>query len=77
MCFSVNLWRTESVVSKLLQKLTGGYAIPYFTITPTFSICPVHGYIKGEHRFCPHCESEKKSRIEAEIKILEEKTQEV
>lgn len=66
-----------AAVSKLLQKLTGGYAIPYFTITPTFSICPVHGYIKGEHRFCPHCESEKKSRIEAEIKILEEKTQEV
>lgn len=63
-------------VSKLLQKITNNYAIPYVTITPTFSICPVHGYIKGEHRFCPHCESEERGRIEAEINILKANKQE-
>jgi len=62
-----------SAVSKLLQKITGGYSVPYVTITPTFSVCPVHGYLKGEHKTCPHCESEKRSRIEKEIKELETK----
>jgi anaerobic ribonucleoside-triphosphate reductase len=32
--------------------------MPYFTITPTFSICPKHGYISGEHYFCPKCDEE-------------------
>jgi len=30
------------------------YHLPYFTLTPTFSICPVHGYISGEHPYCPY-----------------------
>ncbi len=42
------------VVKLLVRKLAENYAIPYFTITPTFSICPVHGYIPGAHKFCPH-----------------------
>ena len=29
--------------------------MPYITITPTFSICPVHGYLAGEHHTCPRC----------------------
>ena len=29
--------------------------VPYFTLTPTFSICPTHGYINGEHAECPNC----------------------
>ncbi len=41
------------VVKLLVRKLAENYAIPYFTITPTFSICPVHGYIPGAHKFCP------------------------
>ena len=32
------------------------FRLPYITITPTFSICPVHGYISGEHEFCPKCD---------------------
>ncbi|HHJ64700.1 MAG TPA: ribonucleoside triphosphate reductase, partial [Aquifex aeolicus] len=31
------------------------YRIPYFTVTPTFSVCPTHGYISGEHETCPIC----------------------
>lgn len=38
---------------KLVRKIAENYHLPYFTITPTFSICPVHGYIRGEHHQCP------------------------
>ncbi len=38
----------------LVRKITENYHLPYFTITPTFSICPVHGYVAGEHNSCPH-----------------------
>ncbi|PLX66195.1 MAG: ribonucleoside triphosphate reductase [Denitrovibrio sp.] len=63
-------------VSKLVKKITDEYSIPYITITPTFSVCPTHGYLKGEHKNCPHCESEAKGRIEAEIRELEGITKE-
>ncbi len=35
------------------------FALPYITITPTFSICPVHGYLAGEHEFCPRCDEQR------------------
>ncbi|MCK4265068.1 ribonucleoside triphosphate reductase [Candidatus Babeliales bacterium] len=41
------------VAKKLVKTIAENYRLPYFTLTPTFSICPVHGYIKGEHRTCP------------------------
>ncbi len=44
-----------SAVKNLVKKVCENYQLPYFTITPTFSICPVHGYISGEHNVCPHC----------------------
>ena len=37
----------------LVRKVAENYELPYFSITPTFSICPKHGYISGEHEFCP------------------------
>jgi len=42
-------------VKKLIKKIFERFHIPYFTFTPTFSICPVHGYIPGEHFTCPKC----------------------
>ena len=39
----------------LVRKVMENYRIPYFTISPTFSVCPDHGYIRGEHRTCPTC----------------------
>jgi len=45
-------------VKKLVDKISASYHLPYFTITPTFSICPVHGYIAGEHEYCPKCDEE-------------------
>jgi ribonucleoside-triphosphate reductase len=41
-----------------VRKVAENYTLPYFSITPTFSICPKHGYIPGEHQFCPKCDAE-------------------
>jgi ribonucleoside-triphosphate reductase len=46
------------VTRQLVKKIAYNYKLPYFSITPTFSICPVHGYISGEHHTCPHDHSE-------------------
>ncbi|HEB01380.1 MAG TPA: ribonucleoside triphosphate reductase [Candidatus Portnoybacteria bacterium] len=40
---------------KLIKKVFEKYKLPYFTLTPTFSVCPHHGYITGEHFDCPKC----------------------
>jgi len=40
---------------ELVKKIANSFALPYFTITPTFSVCKQHGYIKGEHFKCPTC----------------------
>ncbi|MEW8384044.1 MAG: anaerobic ribonucleoside-triphosphate reductase, partial [Candidatus Thiodiazotropha taylori] len=42
----------KNLIRRSLQK----FRLPYLTITPTFSICPVHGYLSGEHEFCPKCD---------------------
>ncbi len=41
------------LVASLVKRIAENYRIPYFTLTPSFSICPVHGYIPGEHSSCP------------------------
>tara|TARA_Y100000034_G_scaffold44576_1_gene54746 strand:+ start:36928 stop:39156 length:2229 start_codon:yes stop_codon:yes gene_type:complete len=41
----------------LVKKIANNFKLPYFTLTPTFSICPKHGYLNGEKRFCPKCDS--------------------
>ncbi len=43
---------------KLVSRALGNFHLPYITITPTFSICPHHGYLSGEHEFCPRCDDE-------------------
>jgi len=47
-------------VKKLVKMVCDNFKLPYFTLTPTFSICPEHGYIYGEHKHCPKCEAEGK-----------------
>ncbi len=42
----------------LVKKVAESFKLPYYTLTPTFSICPKHGYLPGEHRFCPMCDNE-------------------
>ena len=55
----------SSVVKALVKRICEQYKLPYFTITPTFSICPNHGYLSGEHHQCPECgaEAEVYSRV--------------
>jgi len=54
-----------STVKLLVKRICEQYRLPYFTITPTFSICPNHGYLSGEHHQCPECgaETEVYSRV--------------
>jgi len=47
--------RSPKIVKDLVKKICHNYKLSYFTITPTFSICPEHGYIAGEHFKCPKC----------------------
>ncbi|WP_342812632.1 ribonucleoside triphosphate reductase [Candidatus Hadarchaeum sp.] len=44
-----------SAAKLLLQRMTNNSRLPYFTLTPTFSICPDHSYFPGEHKVCPQC----------------------
>jgi ribonucleoside-triphosphate reductase len=46
------------MAKELVKKIVYNYRLPYFTLTPTFSICPKHGYLAGEHRYCPKCDAE-------------------
>ncbi|NYT86746.1 ribonucleoside triphosphate reductase [Pollutimonas harenae] len=59
----LHLYMTEPLSSAqacrtLVQRALGRFHLPYITVTPTFSICPVHGYLGGSHQFCPTCDEE-------------------
>lgn len=49
---------TAHACKELVKRALTHFKLPYITITPTFSICPKHGYIAGEHKFCPLCDDE-------------------
>jgi ribonucleoside-triphosphate reductase len=57
------------VCGKLIKKVVENFSLPYFTITPTFSVCPKHGYLNGEHKFCPKCDAEITERKKREIAL--------
>ena len=44
---------------ELVKRALTNFRLPYITVTPTFSICPTHGYLEGEHKFCPKCDEER------------------
>ena len=50
---------TASACKALVRRSLERFRLPYITVTPTFSICPTHGYLDGEHRFCPNCDAER------------------
>jgi len=59
----LHLYMNERISSpeackRLVQRSLERFRLPYITITPTFSICPVHGYLSGEHEFCPKCDAD-------------------
>ena len=49
----------------MVKKIAENFKLPYFTLSPTYSICPEHGYLAGEHFKCPTCggDAEVYSRI--------------
>lgn len=56
-----HLYMKERISSKeacknLVKNIVTNYKLPYITITPVFSVCKIHGYIAGEHEFCPYCD---------------------
>ena len=60
----LHLYMSERITSAaacktLVRRALERFGQPYITITPTFSICPTHGYIDGEHKFCPKCDQER------------------
>ena len=48
----------NEAIKSLVRKIAANYKLPYFTLTPTFSICPSHGYLAGEQRTCSICRQE-------------------
>ena len=68
----LHLYMNERISSaeacrNLVKKVISNFRLPYITITPVFSVCPIHGYLSGEHEFCPKCDEiliEKKKLLE-------------
>lgn len=61
----VHIWSGEAnppvnSIIALVKKICNNFRLPYFTFTPTFSICPIHRYIPGKYELCPKCEAEGK-----------------
>ncbi len=59
----LHLYMSERISSteackNLVRRTLERFHLPYITLTPTFSICPKHGYLAGEHKFCPTCDQE-------------------
>ncbi len=70
----LHLYMSEQISSteackRLVRRSLENFRVPYITITPVFSICPKHGYIPGEHPYCPICDQEiigrKRARLES------------
>lgn len=57
-CFLGEKISSVETTKALVRKIAENFKIPYFTLTPTFSICPKHGYLVGEHEYCPKCDEE-------------------
>ncbi|MDR1026155.1 MAG: ribonucleoside triphosphate reductase, partial [Lactobacillus sp.] len=52
---------SAKVCRELIKKVLTNYRLPYITVTPTFSVCPKHGHLPGEHKYCPVCDEEIKT----------------
>ncbi len=50
--------KSADTCKALVKSVISNYKLPYITITPVFSVCPKHGYLNGEHDFCPKCDEE-------------------
>ena len=69
-------WNWEGCRS-LVNAIASSYRLPYFSISPVFSVCPVHGYLAGEHPECPRCKEERKAALEARLARLKAELKEI
>ncbi|TRX29387.1 ribonucleoside triphosphate reductase [Flavobacterium franklandianum] len=67
----LHLYMSEKMSSpeackQFVKKVLSSFRLPYITVTPVFSVCPIHGYLNGEHEYCPKCDDEliEKQKIE-------------
>ncbi|MCR5187595.1 MAG: ribonucleoside triphosphate reductase [Treponema sp.] len=61
----------------LVRTISNKYRIPFFTISPTYSICPIHGYLTGQQFECPKCKAEKEKALKEKLKKLEEEKEKI
>ena len=57
--------------AELVRTIAENYRIPFFTISPTYSVCRIHGYLSGEHFECPKCRQEKELALRTKLAGLE------
>ncbi|MBT4153431.1 MAG: ribonucleoside triphosphate reductase [Candidatus Magasanikbacteria bacterium] len=57
-CYMSEKISSPEACRDLVRKILSRFKLPYITITPTFSICPKHGYLEGEHDYCPTCDKD-------------------
>ena len=75
----LHLYMTEALSDanacrELVKRALSRFSLPYITVTPTFSICPRHGYLAGKHEFCPTCDAELIARKQANLNAILEET---
>ena len=75
----LHLYMSEKISSPeacklFVKKVLTNFKLPYITVTPVFSICPVHGYLDGEHEYCPKCDEILISENNSEIANYENTT---
>ena len=76
----LHLYMSEQVSSvdackRLVRRALTKFRLPYITVTPVFSICPKHGYIAGEHEFCPLCDQELIARKQGRACVVPKQSQ--
>jgi ribonucleoside-triphosphate reductase len=57
--------------AELIKSIFTNYRLPYLTISPTFSVCPKHGYLDGEQKYCPRCRDEQLREIDQKIEDIQ------
>ncbi|MCJ7766251.1 MAG: ribonucleoside triphosphate reductase [Thiovulaceae bacterium] len=78
----LHLYMRERVSSaeacrKLVKNVISNFRLPYITVTPLFSICEKHGYLSGEHEYCPHCDEALIAEYKEELVMGKSATREV
>ena len=63
--------------AELVKTISHKYRIPFFTISPTYSVCPIHGYLTGQQFECPKCKAEKEKALKEKLKVLEAEKEEL